>query len=142
MNTRVAQTQAHWAKMLPLIQAFTAGEEIEYAAAAGGPFAPAPTPRFAQGCYYRIKPKPQWRAYKDSDDIPKVIAARHKETGADTVLLLSRNPLAPNPPLLFRTCNSFPGVGVVTSHYALPRAFTNYDRINPDGSTSPLGVLE
>lgn len=109
MNTNAAQTRAHWAKMLPLIQAFIAGEEIEYAATAEGPFAFAATPYFGQGACYRIKPKPQWRAYKDSDDIPKVIAARQKETGADTVFLLYRNPLAPNPEPLLRTCARVPG---------------------------------
>lgn len=123
--------QAHWVSMLPLIQAFIAGEEIEYASTMPGPFSFTATPSFGQGAHYRLKPKPQWRPYRieDGDKIPKYALAVRKGGFMPRAFVLDGKVLR----FCEATCVGF------TSFDDL---FQQYDRIDERGNTSPFGILE
>lgn len=49
--------RAHWKAMLPIIQAFADGKEVEYMGVSGD-WRSASTPAFWQRYAYRIKPQP------------------------------------------------------------------------------------
>lgn len=131
MNTNATKLREHWAKVLPLIQAFLAGEEIEYARTATGPYHSTKAPDFGLCMHYRIKPKPQWRPYKleDGDEIPKFALAVRKGGCVPRAFKLNGD--------IMRFIEA--GEIGITSFDDL---FHYYDRLDQSGTTSPFGVFE
>ncbi len=109
-------------ELLPIIQAFAEGKEVQVRDKGCGVWVDASTRVWDGSFEYRIKPAPLLEPWT-LKNAPRVFAVRHKETGHYTLIDHGKN---------WHT-------GDVIEWDFLAREF---DRVMEDGTTAPCGILE
>ncbi len=119
-------------ELLPIIQAFAEGKEVEVReihSLIGGWMA-AEEPSWSNANEYRIRPSSYWRAWKNSDELPRCILLRPKGAGPLVPAVLVANSA-------YRIHD-----GSDAEYRSYDELFAGFWHVQEDGSEKACGILE